>query len=651
MCGIAGAVTAAAPDERTLRRMSEAIAHRGPDSQGRWQAPGVSLLHRRLSILDLEAGQQPMESADGRFVVCFNGEIYNYPQLRRHLEARGRRFRTHCDTEVLLHLYDERGPDMLKPLRGMFAFALWDVGRRCLFLARDPLGQKPLFYWQSGGELVFGSEIKAILASERVTPELDLDALWHHTSFRFCPGDITLFAGIRKLPPGHCVLFDPSAGTMPVARYWDLDPGGKQALSWSEAVDGLHMLLDSTVQGHLLSDVPVGAFLSGGVDSSLVAALARRQTRDPLQTFSIGVTDSDFSELPYARSAAATLGTDHHEFQVEADLLLLLPDIVWHMEEPSDPHAVGLYLLSQHTRKHVKVVVGGDGGDEVFGGYTRYTDSPLIRAYNALPELLRRHLTAPLLARLPESYSYFSLASQARWVHETSLLAGAARHYAKMTFFRFSDQQRARLFTDAAQQRLENPDSIRWIAAHYDRGENVHPIDRMLYAEQMTRLPEHYLLITDRMSMAHGLESRVPLVDAQVVEYAASLPTHYKIKGSELKRVLRRVAGRYFTPEFLNRRKQGFGFPMARWFRDELGGFIHRALADSLLVQEGLFDPDYVQTLLREHQSGRRDHNFRLWSLLNLEVWFRLFIRADTRDAVRHWIRALLAETTAATAA
>lgn len=644
MCGIAGVISQDPPSETTIARMSEAIAHRGPDDLGHWQGAGATLIHRRLSILDLAGGRQPMASEDGSLVVCFNGEIYNYPALRRRLSDAGRRFRTRCDTEVLLHLYAEHGPGMVDHLKGMFAFALWDAGRGRLLLARDHLGQKPLYYRHEGGELLFASEMKGLFRSGRVEPEIDLDAVWHYTALRFCPGDTTLFRGVRKLPPGHRLLFTPRDGTLRIDRYWAPRYADKVTLSLPESVEALDGLLDRTVDEHLLSDVPVGAFLSGGVDSSVVASFAARHTKDTLQTFTIGVSDSDFSELPFAREAAERIGSEHREFVVEARLMTLLPDIVWHLEEPADPHAVGVFLTSRAARQHVKVALGGDGGDEVFGGYTRYTQSPWFRLYDAIPAVLRRHLLQPIVHRLPESFSYYSLASKARWVHENSFLEGAARHYHKMSFFRFPDRSRAQLFSEPARKQVEDPDTLRWIAQHYDSPAAEEPIDRMLHAEAMTRLPEHYLLISDRLSMAHGLELRVPLVDREVFDFAAALPPEHKIRPRELKLVLREVAKRHYPASFVDRTKQGFGFPMARWFRDPLRGFIRAALERSTMLETGLFDAAYVEQLLSEHQSGRVDHNFRLWSLLNFEVWHRLFLLGQSREQVRGWITGLLTE-------
>lgn len=642
MCGIAGIISSTPPDAARIASVSASIAHRGPDGEGCWQKDNVTLIHRRLSIVDIEHGDQPMLSACGTLALVYNGEIYNYPQLRKQLEERGCRFRTNCDTEILLHLYLIEGEEFVSRLRGMFAFAIWDDSKQQLLMARDHIGQKPLFYTQRGGSFAFASEIKALNATGIHSLQIDQECLWHHLGLRFCPGEMTLFDGVKKLRPGHLLIYRPDSQSTEIRRYWQLAYDQKSKIGLDEAVDGLQALLDETVDQHFLSDVPVGSFLSGGVDSSTVSALAARHSDVQLPTFSIGVTDGDFSELPFAREASETINSKHREFKVDADLMLLLPDIVWHMEEPGDPHAVGLYLLSQLARPHIKVVLGGDGGDEVFGGYSRFTRSNVLTAYQFVPRTLRRSLIAPLLKHLPESYSYYSLSSKANWVHEMSMLQGASRHYHAMTFFRFSDRHRRGLVSQTVQRDLENADSSRWIAEHYDSASVHDPVDRVLFAEQMTRMPEHYLLVADRMSMAHGLEMRAPLVDRNVLEFAAGLPCNYKIRGSQLKIILRTLAKRFYSKQMIDRRKLGFGFPMARWFRGPLASFVQEAVNQAAIFETGLLDATYANRLISEHQSGAIDHNFRIWNILNLEVWYRLFVLGESRDDVRYWISELL---------
>lgn len=642
MCGIAGVIDVAGVERAHLEAMGQALAHRGPDEAGVWLDPGIGFAHRRLSIQDLADGHQPMVSDDERLVVVYNGEIYNFPALRKELEAGGARFRTNCDTEVILHLYRRDGADCVHNLRGMFAFAIWDKDKRRLFAARDHIGQKPFFFLHDRGRFGFASEIKALLTVESAGLQPDIGTMWHHASIRCCPGAETLFAGIRKLPPAHRLQYSPDSGILEIDRYWRLQYEPKAPGSFDEAVNSSYALLDDVVSEHLLSDVPIGTFLSGGVDSSIVTALAQKNADYPVHSFAIGVGDRDFSELPFAAEAAELAGTRHHEFRVDANLMLVLPDIIWHLEEPGDPHAVGLYRLSKLTREYVKVVMGGDGGDEVFGGYTRYSQSGLATTYSRIPAAVRRSILGPLLSLIPESYSYYSLATKARWVHERSFLEGARRHYHAMTFFRFTDADRTSLFTESAKSAIDDPDTCRFVEEAFDSDSAEQAIDRMLFAEQMTRLPEHYLMISDRMSMAHGLESRVPLVDKRILEYSAALPPSYKIAGSELKRLLKCAAARHFSHAFLNREKRGFGFPMARWFRDELQPLVNHAIATSSLIEAGIFDHGYLSRIVSEHVRGRIDHNFRIWMFLNFEVWYRLFFVGQSRGDVRDWIAVAL---------
>lgn len=643
MCGIAGVLSTEPPSPESMERMSRALAHRGPDAHGEWQGGGVTLLHRRLAVIDVEHGQQPMESEDGDLVVTFNGEIYNYPELRTELEAAGRRFRTNCDTEVLLHLYSMVGPDFVAKLRGMFALALFDRPGNRVVLARDHLGQKPLFYARLGSTLAFASEVKGLLASGLVDAEVDVETLWHHAGLRFCPDETTLFQGVSKVRPGHLLIATPGDEDVEVRRYWKLDYSHKTSATYTESADELADLLDETVGLHLMSDVPVGSFLSGGVDSSLVSALAVSHTGEGFPTFSVAVEDSDFSELKFARQAAETIGSEHHEASVEPDLMLLLPDIIWHLEQPADPHAVGLYLLSELARPRVKVVLGGDGGDETFGGYVRFTQSRLIEAYRLLPRFLRTRLIAPLIDRLPYSFGYHNLADKAQWAHQMSLRSGAEKHYFAMSYFGFSETQKSELFTTEVASSVTNPDTSRWITGHYDAVDSGDDLDRMLYIEQMTRMPEYFLHIADRMSMAHGLEMRAPLVDYRIVEFAATLPSDFKIRPGELKVILREIARRHFPADLIDRPKMGFKFPMARWFRDGLANFVTRVFVDARLFETGLFERDYVDRLIAEHQAGQVDHNFKIWNLLNLEVWYRLFVDGHSREEVRGWLtRALV---------
>ncbi len=631
MCGIAGII---APGGReAVRPMTAALAHRGPDGEGYHDDGRIALGHRRLSIIDLEGGQQPIPNEDRSLWLVCNGEIYNSPELRADLERRGHRFRTRTDVEVILHLYEEYGEDCPRHLRGMFAFALWDARRQVLFLARDHLGQKPLFYFAADGAFLFASEVKGILASGRVRPEIELDALWHYVSLRFIPDDYSLFRQVKKLPAATWLKWED--GRFTTGRYWRLDFGRKLPGDEAEIADGLDALLRETVRGHLLSDVRVGALLSGGIDSSTVAAMMALQGEGPVPSFSIGVREQDINELPYARMVVARYGLEAHERVVEADLIHLIPAMIHHLDEPSDPFGVGVYLVSQVAAEVVKVVLGGDGGDENFAGYDRFAGQRLAEYYSVLPAWFRRTVMQRLADAIPESFGYKSVAQKVRWLNAMSFYGSGRRYAESLSFLRFTQEAKEALFTPAARARLEDRDSIAKILVHFDADNARDLVDKMLYTDLCTRIPDHLLSIVDRMAMAHSLESRSPLIDYRVVEYAAAIPPQFKLKGRQLKYILRKVAARYLPRELVYRKKQGFGFPIARWMRGELRGFLVNLFAESRLVAHGLFEHAYVQRLLDEHLAGKVDHNFRLWILLNLEFWYRLNFEGVSVERLR----------------
>jgi len=630
MCGICGLIDPNGIDETRLRAMADTMAHRGPDDEGFWVGAGVGLGQRRLSIIDLEGGRQPIPNRDETVWLVCNGEIYNSPELRRDLESRGYPFRTRTDVEVILHLYDEYGVNCVKHLRGMFGFALWDTRRKRLVLGRDHVGQKPVFFHHDGERLAFGSEVKAVLAGGMNKPKPDLAALWHYISLRFIPDRMTLFEGVQKLPAASTLVYE--NGRISVEKYWRPDYRDKLPNDERAIEEGLHDLLRDTVRLHKLSDVRIGSFLSGGIDSSTIAAMLASESDEPVPTFSIGVKEMTFNELPYARMVAERYGTEHHEEVVEADLVHLIPKMVWHMDEPSDPFGVGVYLVSRLARKTVKVALGGDGGDELFAGYDRFSGHRLVDYYCILPRWFRSKVMKRLVALVPDSYGYKSMAQKLKWANEMSFLSSGRRYAQSMSFLRFTDEAKRELFTDRARSAIDGEDSMSKILAHFeaDRVEDV--VDRMLYTDLMTRLPDHLLVILDRMAMAHGLEGRPPIVDYRVVEYAASIPAALKLKGKTLKYILKRVASRYLPKEVIYRRKQGFGFPLARWLRDELAGYVRGLMAQSRFVEIGLFDRAFIDRLLDEHIGGKADHNFRIWILINLEMWYRLFFEGQSID-------------------
>jgi asparagine synthase (glutamine-hydrolysing) len=625
MCGIAGLWSSAPGSRAIVRAMTAALAHRGPDGEGFYFDDEVGLGHRRLSIIDLVTGGQPMSTEDGAISLVFNGEIYNFPALRRALEAKGHRFRTRSDTEVILRLYEDVGDDLVTHLQGMFAFVVWDRPRRRMLLARDHFGQKPLFYSFANRRFAFASEIKALVGAGLVPAELDLAALSHLMSVRFVPGTGTLFRDVEKLPAGHWMVVED--GHCRLHRYWEPRYEPKHAGSEDEIVERLRARLVDTVRTLTISDVPLGAFLSGGLDSSTVASILATVAPERVRAFSIGVGETDFNELPYARLVAARHRLEHHEEIVRPDVVTLLPRLVWHMDEPVDPFGFGVYFASRLAARHVKVVMGGDGGDELFVGYDRYVGQRLVDYYCVLPSWLRRQVIARLTRLVPDSYSYNSLALRLRWLNDASLASGGARYAQSLAFLRFTHDTKLRLFTPSARRGLDGAlDASLAVLRHFDCASAADVVDRMLYTDMVTRMPDNLLLTVDHMTMAHGLEDRSPLLDHRLAEFVARIPAPMKLSGRRLKHVLKRAAVDLLPAPLLTRRKQGFSFPLAYWIKGPLGGLLEHFFERSRLADAGHFARPYMLQLLAEHRAGRADHNYRLWFLLNLELWWRLYV-------------------------
>jgi len=639
MCGIAGIVSTV--NRAAIKPMTQALKHRGPDGEGYWDNGMIALGHRRLSIIDIEGGAQPISNESETLQLICNGEIYNSPTLRQELQKQGHVFKTSTDVEVILHLYEEYGSDCTRYLRGMFAFAIWDENHSQLFLARDHMGQKPLFYCQVGKEFLFASEVKSILAAGVVKPELDLEALWHYISLRYIPDHLSLFQGIHKIPAATSITW--KDGLLDVSRYWNPEFTDKLASDEREIEEELDRLMRDTVQMHTLSDVPVGAFVSGGIDSSTVAAMMAIQADEPIQTFSIGVEEQEFNELPYARMVSEKYQMQAHEEVVKADLIHLIPSMIYHMDEPSDPFGVGVYLVSRMASKNVKTVLSGDGGDENFAGYDRYAGQRIVDYYCILPNWFRKSFMSAVIKRIPDSFGYKSLAQKAAWVNEMSFYGRGDRYAHSMSFLRFTADAKEQLFTDSAKSSIKDKNSAAKILEHFDSENASELVDRMLYTDLMTRMPDHLLTLGDRMSMAHSLESRPVLVDYKIVEYAARIPSAMKLKGNSLKHILKKVAARYLPDELLNRPKQGFAFPIAAWMRTELRQFMTRLFDESRFVQLGIFEEEYIQRLLDEHLTGKVDHNYRLWILINLEFWYRIYFEGESIDSLREYTDQLMA--------
>ena len=623
MCAITGFIGRDAL--RKVKRMDGMMPYRGPDGEGFFEGDGVALGHRRLAIIDLANGAQPIYSEDGRLALVCNGEIYNAPELRKELEARGHVFRTATDVETVLHLYQDEGDDCVEKLLGMFAFAIWDAPRRRLFFARDQIGLKPFYFAAEGGEFAFASEPKAVRVSGLADKGgADLEALWHYVSLRYLPDERSLFAGVSKLQAAHCGVFE--NGAVKIRRYWKLDSfAEKRKGTDAELTDELEEVLLGTVRSHLVADVPVGAFLSGGIDSSLITAMAAKITGKPFHTFSIGVKEQDVNELPWARMVSERYGLIAREEIVEADLVRKIPEMIRHMDEPADPFGVGVFLVSQVAAKDVKVVLTGDGGDENFAGYDRFAGQRLAQIYSLVPRAVRKHVFGRIFGMVPESFGYKSAAAKLKWLNDMSFYDGGERYARSMSFLRFTEEGREALFTPEAKMKIADTDSVGKILAFFNDGMAKSPLDKMLYTDLMTRMPDHLLAISDRMSMAHSIETRAPLIDRKVTEFAASLPERVKLRGGGkgLKWILREVARRYLPNELIDRPKQGFGFPLARWLRSDLKEFMRGLLCESGFAKLGIFDQREIDRLMSEHLEGKADHNFRLWILINLEIWLR----------------------------
>jgi asparagine synthase (glutamine-hydrolysing) len=624
MCGIAGKVGTTPVSEPEVLRMCDAIAHRGPDDWGTFVEGGTGLGMRRLSIVDLAGGHQPIGNEDGTVVVVFNGELYNYPSLYQELVAKGHRFKTKTDTEVLVHLYEEHGEGLVARLRGMFAFALWDRSRRRLLLARDHFGQKPLFYTESAGKLTFASEIKALLADDPSLAELSPKALDQYLTMRFVHPPETFFARVRQLPAAHFMVWENNRAR--VERYWDLNYGPKWSYSEAETLERIDSLLGETVKLHLLSDVPVGAFLSGGLDSTLIASYAAKTLGSELRTFSMGIPYRDLNELPYAAAVAARYGTRHYAEEVTPSVVDDLPRLVSALDEPADPLSICLLHLARMTARHVKVVLGGDGGDELFGGYDRYAADRWLNRYGALPEVVRDTVANQVLRRLPDQFTFKSFTHKLRWVDLMARKTGGERYSESLQFFWFNEAHRAELYAPEFRQKLlgSRPDAC--LLDLYAAPNADEPMDRMMYVDSMSRLPGQSLTILDRATMAYSLESRSPFLDPRFAEFMARVPTSMKIKGRRLRYLERKLGDKYLPPEVLARKKQGFASPLMYILEGEVRALAPRLLENSELVRAGYLRGERLKQLVEEHLARRYDHGNRIWLLLSAEVWYRRYI-------------------------
>ena len=629
MCGITGFVDFRCEPARTeeeraqiLESMCRVIRHRGPDDQGVLLKPGVALGMRRLSIIDLAGGHQPISNEDNSVTIVFNGEIYNYRELQKDLQSRGHRFRTNSDTETIVHAYEEFGAACVDHLRGMFAFAIWDDREKQLFIARDRVGKKPLYYSVTrGGTLVFGSELKSLLEHPEVERNINPQALDAYFSLGYVPDPISIFENVEKLPPGHHLTF--TNGRLTVERYWDFsyqsNGNGGNGHRASDYLDELRALLDEAVKLRLVSDVPLGAFLSGGVDSSTVVALMARHMEQPVKTFSIGFNEDSYDELKYARLTAKRFGTDHHEFLVTPDICEVVDQLAWHFDEPfADSSAIPTYVVSKLAREHVKVVLTGDGGDELFAGYSRYVTERQRSKFDLVPRAVKEGLMDPLSRAMPHGawgrnyLQNVSLDPISRYLDTVSVFTGLNK--SSLYSADFSDQ-------------LRNSNHLS--SYFHELSRNVKtsaPLDSLLYIDSKTYLPGDILTKVDRMSMAVSLEARVPLLDHKLIEFVTRIPAGMKLAGIETKHLFKQAIADLVPAEIINRPKQGFGVPIQQWINQQLRERIRDTLNDPRTLQRGYVSRSHVELLLDEHERGRRDHAMALWSLLMLELWHRQYV-------------------------
>jgi asparagine synthase (glutamine-hydrolysing) len=631
MCGICGIFypdRQSRVDREALAVMNQQIAYRGPDDDGFFVRENVGLAMRRLSIIDIQTGRQPIGNEDETIWIVFNGEIYNHRELRRELESRGHRYRTRSDTETIVHLYEEYGNDCVKHLRGMFAFAIWDQAARRLFLARDRLGIKPLYYCYDGKSLLFGSEIKALMAYPGIRAEFNRNTLAEYLAFGYITGEETMYAGVRKLMPGHTLTLD-ERGELTVSSYWDLQNDSHDVERTRESyVREYRERLEEGISSHLMSDVPLGVFLSGGLDSSAVAALTTKIRKDRIETFAVGYEEEEFSELPFARAVAEHIGAEHREVRLSRDdFFQTLPLCIWHEDEPvAWPSSVSLLFVSRLARQRVKVVLTGEGSDETLGGYTRYAWT----LHNSRLDNIYRSVTTPGVRRMVHDgilASPLTAAARRKLDHTFLMRDGSSwpAFYFDNFYSAFSVSEQSDLLTPAAKLDLSDAYAASVYFFNQSSGELFH---RLLYADIKSYLVE-LLMKQDQMSMAASIESRVPFLDHQLVEFTASIPAKYSIKGMAGKIILKSAIEDLLPKSIVHRRKMGFPTPWAHWLAGPQLDSLERLLLEPRTSNRGYFRTEAIQLLFAEHRARHRDHGNRIWRLLNLELWMRVCLERD----------------------
>jgi len=649
MCGICGEISFnnKGVKAETIQRMCRVLEHRGPDDEGMVFISGnqhvelrnpleltpiencfeIAMGHRRLSIIDLSAaGHQPMCNEDGRIWIVFNGEIYNFQEIRTELAEKGHFFKSKSDTEVILHAYEEWGVECLSHLRGMFAFAIWDSNLQRLFMARDRLGKKPLVYFSQNGRFAFASEIKALLQIPDVERKVNDIAIHHYLTYQYVPSPDTIFEGIKKLPPAHYLLYDRD-GSIKVERYWKLN-FNENCQTYSdikELEDRIRTELEESVKLRLISDVPLGAFLSGGVDSSLVVGIMAKMSRKPVKTFSIGFEEKEFDELSYARLVSKHFATEHHEFIVKPNAIEILPKLVWHYNEPfADSSAIPTYYVAKMTKDYVKVVLTGDAGDENFAGYPRYLRSKLLIFFLKMPKRLRRDFF-PSFLRMIAQFHWREKTFNRLAAYVESISSNQVRNYAEQVTI-CNAKSKEDLYSYDFNEVMKGTDSVEYLLTKFHEVRINDLIDQLLYLDINTYLPEDLLVKMDIATMANSLEARVPFLDHQLMEFVATIPSSLKLRGTVAKYILKKAFKEFLPEAIFKRKKMGFGVPVSRWFRNELKDYVYAILLDPRTLNRGYFKREGVERLLNEHVTSRYDHSAKIWALLFLEIWFRVFV-------------------------
>ncbi len=620
MCGISGIVyhdrhRPVILDD--LKRMCNTLVHRGPDDEGYFVDQNVGLGMRRLNVIDLATGHQPISNEDGRLWIVFNGEIYNYPELRKELEEKGHRFSTNTDTETIVHAYEEYGEDCVKKLNGMFAFAIWDRHDQRLVLARDRLGIKPLYYFLDDCCLVFGSELKALLEYREIPRTIDYKALDSFLTVEYIPAPLSILKNIKKLLPGHILILQDRK--VSIQKYWDLRfnrlKDSEEYLS-----EAFYDLLKDSVRIRLNSDVPLGAFLSGGIDSSTIVCLMSEIMDRPVKTFSIGFDDPSYNELQYARAVADHFSTDHYELTIQPDVVNLVEDLVGYLDEPlADVSIFPTFLVSKLARQHVTVALSGDGGDELFAGYDWYIADKVERYYHKLPRVMRHQWIPSITHRIPPSSHKKGFVNKLKRFVEGSVLPESLQHFRWNTFM--TEEKKDRLYTEELKRSLGQLDGYSNLITYLRASENADRLWQQQYADIKTFMVDDILVKVDRMSMANSLEARTPFLDYRVVEFAAGLPSHLKLNRFTGKYLLKQCMATKLPRVILNRKKEGFSIPMKNWLKNDLRPMLEEVLSSNRIKRQGLFDPSYVESLKTEHLAGHSNNAHQLWSLMIFQIW------------------------------